>query len=155
MTPVATYKAQFQKALDILKAGLPNAKVAVASNANVYRVWQMLHHNPYAVWRWNEGYPPDFSGICQTMLKNATSHAAADEARRQTVLQRLRDYNTAAKGVCATWSRCRYDNDTLHNYPFPTSMLSTTDYFHPNIQGQATTSSEGWKVVTAAGWLQG
>lgn len=153
MTPVSTYKAQYQKAIDILKAGLPNAKVVVASNANVYHLWEILHHNLAALSRWASGW--DLGGICQTLLKNASSHKTVDEDRRRFVRQRIIDYNQAAKEVCATWSRCLYDNDTLFNYKFTTDMVSTQDYFHPNIKGQATTSSVGWGIVTANGWLQG
>ena len=49
MTPVATLRSQLQTALTTLSAGLPNARIFVASIPDVYHLWQLLHTNFAAV----------------------------------------------------------------------------------------------------------
>ena len=82
MTPAATLAAQLRTALQTLSAGLPNARIFVASVPNVYRLWAILHTDLLAVLTW------DIGGICQSLLANPTSTAPADVARRQQVYDR-------------------------------------------------------------------
>jgi lysophospholipase L1-like esterase len=142
MTSVASYRASIDTTLDRLNAGLPNANILVASIPNVYRLWQVGHSYPLSVWYW------DTAGICQSMMANATSTSATDEARRQTVLQRVKDYNTQLAQSCAAHTNCRFDSNAVFNWQFAYSDLSW-DTFHPSIAGQgklaaATYSVYGW-----------
>lgn len=130
MTSVSSYRASIDQTLSRLNSGLPNAKILVASIPNVYRVWEVGHTNPASAWYW------DSVGLCQSMLANATSTAPADEARRQVVLQRVRDYNTQLAQSCAAHTNCRFDNNVVFNWQFSISDLSW-DTFHPNTAGQA------------------
>ncbi|MDQ2805791.1 MAG: GDSL-type esterase/lipase family protein [Chloroflexota bacterium] len=131
MTPVATYRAQFQTALDTLAAGLPDARIYVLSVPNIYNLWAVLKDNAGARAAWST-----FS-ICQSMLVNPTSTAQADVDRRARVLQRVVDYNTQLAQVCATSIHCRFDNNATFNTTFAAADISTRDYFHPAISGQA------------------
>src|SRR5215204_1605519 len=62
MTPVDTFRTQFDVTLQTLFAGLPrNAHVFVASIPNIYQLWEVLHTNPTAAFIW------DAFNICQSM----------------------------------------------------------------------------------------
>ncbi len=131
MTPVATYRAQFQTALDTIAGGLPDARIYVLSVPNIYNLWAALKENASARATW-----ATFS-ICQSMLANPLSKAQPDLDRRARVLQRVVDYNTQLAQVCATSIHCRFDNNATFNTTFAGADVSTRDYFHPVISGQA------------------
>ncbi len=130
MTPVATYRAQFQTALNTIAAGLPDARIYVLSVPNIYNLWSVLHGNAGARFVWST------YGICQAMLANPDSQAQADVDRRARVLQRVVDYNRQLAEVCATDIHCRFDNNATFNTPFAAADITTRDYFHPTISGQ-------------------
>jgi lysophospholipase L1-like esterase len=131
MTPVATFRAQVDAALNTLNAGLPNAKIFIASIPDIKRLWQVGRGSFAARTVWAIG------GICQTMLRNPTSTAQADEDRRNRVRQRVADFNAQLAQSCAAHTNCRFDGNVVFNYPFTLSMVSGWDYFHPNTTGQA------------------
>jgi lysophospholipase L1-like esterase len=140
MTSVASFQSSFQAAIDTLRTQLPNARISVGSVPNVYWLWQLLRNNSSARSAWSN------FGICQSMLANPTSNTAADEARRQRVLQRVRDFNTVLRNVCGAYVNCRYDNDTAFNYQFKATEVSTRDYFHPSVAGQKAIAEIEWAV---------
>ncbi|MGI8587079.1 MAG: S-layer homology domain-containing protein [Chloroflexia bacterium] len=131
MTPVVTFNQQFQAALDTLASGSPNSRIYVSSIPNIYNLWLILHTNSSAVAVWNS------VGICQSMLANPTSTAQPDVDRRARVNQRVVDFNTHLASVCATNIHCRFDNNGTYNSNFLPSDVSTIDYFHPSVPGQA------------------
>jgi lysophospholipase L1-like esterase len=131
MTPVATYRAQFQTAMNTLAAGLPDSRIYVLSVPNIYNLWLILKDDSSARSTWS------LFGICQSMLANPLSTAQEDVDRRNRVRQRVIDYNTQLAEVCATNIHCRFDNNAAFNTPFVPSDVSTRDYFHPTIAGQA------------------
>ncbi len=131
MTPVATYRAQVDAALATLKNGLPNARVFVVSVPDVKRLWFIGKGNWSARFAWST------LNICQSILANPTSTAAADVARRDRVRQRVVDFNNQLAQACAAYgSNCRFDGNAVFNYPFVLSQISTWDYFHPSGEGQ-------------------
>src|SRR5437660_5022841 len=71
------------------------------------------------------------------MLAKMQSTAHPDVDRRNRVSQRLVDFNTQLAEVCAGYSHCRFDNNAVFNTAFTPSDVSTRDYFHPSISGQA------------------
>jgi lysophospholipase L1-like esterase len=141
MTPVATFEAQFQAALQSLTAGLPNARVFVASIPDVYHLWEILHTNFSAVLTWSIG------GICQSLLANPWSNAPADVARRRQVRDRNIADNEALARVCAQFSQCRFDGNAAFNLQFVPSDVSTRDYFHPSVSGQARAAAVTWAAT--------
>lgn len=131
MTPVATYRSRVDAALAQLKSGLPSVRVFLASIPDVYRLWQVEHTNWKALSVWAG------ADICQSLLANASSTSAADEARRQRVRTRVADFNTQLAQACAAYgSNCRFDGNAVFRYPFAASEVSEWDYFHPNVYGQ-------------------
>jgi GDSL-like Lipase/Acylhydrolase family len=141
MTPTATLEAQSQTALQTLSSGLPNARIYVVSIPNVYRLWEILHTNLNAVLTWTLG------GICQSLLANPMSTAPADVARRQQVYDRNVADNDAIQRVCARFIHCRFDGNAAFNLQFVRADVSTRDYFHPSVSGQARAAAVTWAAT--------
>jgi hypothetical protein len=141
MTPTATFEAQFQAAMESLTSGLPNSRIFVASIPDVYRLWEILHNNFSAVLTWSIG------GICQSLLANPWSSAPADVARRQQVRDRNVADNAALARVCAQFINCRFDGNAAFNLQFVPSDVSTRDYFHPSVSGQAKAAKVTWEAT--------
>jgi len=135
LTPTATFRAQFHATLHILRTGLPDTRVFVASIPDLHQLWSALRTDPVAqlVWR--------TAGICPPMLD-----AANTPADRQAVIDRERELNKVLHDVCATWSRCRFDDYLTYDYDFTRDLVSKLDYFHPNLRGQATLSAVTWEA---------
>jgi lysophospholipase L1-like esterase len=148
MTPVATYRSQFQTAMNTLTTGFPNRRIFVVSVPDVYQLWAVLHTDPNALSAWN-----NFS-ICQSLLANPTSMAQADVDRRARVRQRNIDFNTQLAEVCALYPQCSFDNNAIFNGQFTPADVSDFDYFHPSIQGQINLAAGAWAVydMDEDGW---
>lgn len=132
MTPVATFRGRVDTALATLKTRVPAARVLVISIPDLKRLWSVGRVSPLARTAWT------LLGICQSMLANPTSTAAADAARRDRVRQRVVDYNAQLAQACAGYgANCRFDGNVVFNYPFTLGQVSSWDYFHPNTTGQA------------------
>lgn len=140
MTPVATFRGQFQAAMDKLATGSPNARVYVLSIPNVYLLWQLFKGNSSARFIWS------FAGICQSLLANPTSTQQADIDRRNRVKQRVIDFNAQLQQVCALYTQCRFDNNAVFNTSYVASDVSTKDYFHPSVSGQAKLATVAWNA---------
>lgn len=143
MTPVDTFRAQYSAALSTVTSGLPNARVFVASIPDI--------HQLFSLYRWDLGANTVWAtaGICQSMLANPWSSSSADVARRARVRQRNIDYNTVLAEVCAWYSRCRFDNNAVFNTAFVRSDVTTRDYFHPSVSGQAKLAAVTWAQAEA------
>ncbi|SEH01963.1 Lysophospholipase L1 [Nonomuraea solani] len=140
MTPVATYRRRMESALAELRAGMPRARVFLASIPDLRRLWQVGRSNPLARTFWSVGR------ICQSLLAKPTSTRAADTERRDRVRARVIAYNRAAAEVCAAYGpACRTDGGAVFAYPFTLSHLSKWDYFHPNIAGQRALADQTFK----------
>lgn len=132
MTSVAAFRGSLDSALGTLKAGLPDAKVLLISVPDLKRLWQVGKDSASARTAWG------LFSICQSMLANPTSTAAADTARRDRVRQRVIDFNGQLAAACAAYgANCKYDGGAVFGYAFQLSQISTWDYFHPNASGQA------------------
>jgi hypothetical protein len=130
---------ELRSALSTLATNDPTAQIYVASIPNVYRLWQVLHTNLAADLVWS------FAGICQSLLANPTSTSSADQARRLQVQQRTIADNGVIASVCAEFAgRCHFDNDAVYNIAFSAGDVTTRDYFHPNVGGQAKAAATTW-----------
>jgi len=138
MTPVATYQSEFEQAMNTLTKGVPGAQINIGSLPNVYRLWEIFHRNSSADNTWNS------LKICQSLLANPTSTAQADEERRVQVRQRVEEFDSVLQSVCAKYTQCKYDNGAGFKTQFATNDVSTRDYFHPNVEGQALIASIAW-----------
>ena len=143
MTPVATFRAQFEQAMVAVTTGLPSARIFVASIPNVHNLWAIYRDSFSARTGWA------LAGICQSMLARPASNADADVARRERVRQRNIDYNTQLAQVCAVYFSCRFDGNAVFNTAFVRSDVTTRDYFHPSLSGQAKLASVTWAATFA------
>jgi lysophospholipase L1-like esterase len=145
MTPVDVFQSQFAGAMASLTASLPNARVFVSSIPDVHQLFSLYRFDlgANAVWA--------IAGICQSMLANPLSNSSADVARRARVRQRNIDYNTVLGQVCAFYTLCRFDGNAVFNTAFTRSDVTTRDYFHPSVNGQAKLAAITWGA--AAGFL--
>src|SRR4051794_21288262 len=135
MTPTATFSTQFSNALNAFHTAHPGSLVFVSSIPNIYQLWSTLHTNRSAASAWRT------FGICQSMLS-----ASNDENTRQAVLAQEKADNAELATVCTPTLNCRFDNYAVFNYAFQPSEVSTVDYFHPSITGQATLAALTWKA---------
>jgi hypothetical protein len=139
MTDPTVLGDELRSALSTLATNDPTAQIYVASIPNVYRLWQVLHTNLAADLVWS------FAGICQSLLANPTSTSSADQARRLQVQQRTIADNGVIASVCAEFAgRCHFDNDAVYNIAFSAGDVTTRDYFHPNVGGQAKAAATTW-----------
>jgi hypothetical protein len=84
--------------------------------------------------------------VCKSMLASK-----ATEQQRQLVLAQLQADNTALATVCATYTACRWDGGAAFNASFTPTQISTVDYFHPSVAGQALLAATEWSAGPYAG----
>ncbi|MEU3658685.1 SGNH/GDSL hydrolase family protein [Streptomyces sp. NPDC032940] len=142
MTPVADFRAQFEDAMRTLRGTLPRAQVYVAGIPDLKRLWSEGRTNPLGKQVWK-------LGICPSMLADADAVDPAATLRRNTVRDRVDDYNEVLRDVCAKDRRCRTDGGAVHAYRFGTGQLSQWDWFHPSVNGQARLAEIAYRAVTA------
>jgi len=133
MTSPEDFGASFSQAMATLMAPGQDRYVFVSSIPNIYQLWQVLHTNSLARWAWANFH------ICQSMLG-----ATRTEAERQQVVDRERAFNQILSDVCAQYPRCRWDGGAVYNYQFSASQVSTLDFFHPSLSGQAALARVTW-----------
>jgi hypothetical protein len=93
----------------------------------------VLHTNSLARWVWAT------AKICQSMLA-----ATNTDTQRQQVVAREQAFNQILAQECAKYSRCRWDGGAVYNYRFSASQVSTLDFFHPSLSGQAALARVTW-----------
>jgi lysophospholipase L1-like esterase len=133
MTSTDAFRSQFSQAMATLMAQDPDPYVFVSSIPNIYQLWQVLHTNSLARWVWST------AKICQSMLA-----ATNTDTQRQQVKAREEAFNQVLAEVCAAYARCRWNNKAVYNYPFSASQVSTLDFFHPSLNGQAALARITW-----------
>jgi len=133
MTSTTSFRDSFSQAMTALLGQNQDRYVFVSSIPNIYQLWQVLHTNSTARWVWANLH------ICQSMLG-----ATRTEADRQLVVAREQAFNQILAEECAKYSRCRWDNWAVYNFQFSASQVSTLDYFHPSLSGQASLAKITW-----------
>lgn len=142
MTPVAAFRSSFEEAMETLRKDAPKAQVYVASVPDLKRLWSEGRANPLGKQVWG-------LGICPSMLADPDDLDVAAATRRDTVRERVEAYNTVLAEVCAKDARCRFDGGAVFAYRFGTAELSTWDWFHPGVKGQARLAEIAYEAVTA------
>src|SRR5215208_5727879 len=133
MTSSDSFRDSFRQAMTALLGQNQDRYVFVSSIPNIYQLWQVLHTNSTARWVWST------AKICQSMLG-----ATRTEAERQLVVDREKALNQILAQVCATYPRCRWDGGAVYNYQFSASQVSSLDFFHPSLSGQAALARITW-----------
>ena len=135
MTPTATFASEIQTALNDFFSADPQAHVYLSSLPNIYQLWSILHTNTQAQSTWAA------FNICQSMLAASNT----DAQRQQVATQEAAD-NAALATACSQHAGCRWDSYAGFNFAFTASMVSTLDYFHPNVSGQNAIAGLTWKA---------
>ncbi|MET0735301.1 MAG: SGNH/GDSL hydrolase family protein [Microbacterium sp.] len=138
MTPTATFKANVAAALTTLATSTAAPEIFVASIPSLTRLYEINKTSISARLAWG------LLQTCQSMLANPSSTKAVDVQRRAAVQQRVNEYNQALAEACAVTVKCRFDGGALANYAFSKADISTRDYFHPSLAGQATIANVTW-----------
>ena len=141
MTPTTTFRSQFDTALRGFFAAraaagaTTPATVAVSSIPNIYNLWSVLHTSSSARFTWS------LLGECKSMLASRNT-----EAQRQLVVTQEIADNQQLADVCAAYAAqgCQWDGLAVYHTSFTASQVSTVDYFHPNVSGQAVLASTAW-----------
>jgi lysophospholipase L1-like esterase len=137
-TSQASFTSAFQEAINTLKSGLPNARIYVSSIPNVFHLWELFHTNKTATRSW------EFTKECPGIMTEPTSEGTAAKNRRAATLAAEEGYDATLKSICAATANCQYDNGALFGASFVASEVSTNDYFHPSITGQASLALLAW-----------
>src|SRR5215831_18690080 len=138
MTPASTLGSQLSTALTNLTSGDPGVQIYVASIPNIYHLWEIFHTNLVANFVWS------FAGICQSLLANPRSTASGDVQRRNQVAAQVTNDNDTLALVCGGFTNCHWDGLAAYKVTFTTSDVTTRDYFHPSVAGQAKEAAALW-----------
>lgn len=137
MTSEAHFAADLNLALGILDQMRPRPQVFVSSIPNIYQLWDVLHADATAQSVWSA------AGMCQSMLAGSNT-----EQMRQLVVQREAAFNAILSNTCAAYANmCRSDGGAVHGYQFTAADVSTLDYFHPSLRGQAKLAEITWDAA--------
>jgi hypothetical protein len=52
------------------------------------------------------------------------------------------------QSVCSSDPECQFDGEAIFNAAFTESEVSTVDYFHPSLTGQASLAALAWSLLT-------
>src|SRR4029453_4662129 len=141
MTKVTVFRDQFTQAMDTLTEGLPEARVHVVSIEDLFQRWESLHAVSKVANAWRS------IPFCPTLLTRPTSNAPKDLERRAAVRARVLDFNAVLAQACAEYPQCTTDGGAALRPPANVTELSTDDYWHPNIAGQATLAGLVWDTL--------
>lgn len=131
ITSTTSFRADFEKAMQQTQG--KSVKVFVSSIPDVNRLYALFATNGSAKFAWS------IYKVCQTVLP-----PGGNDASRQAVATQLAADNTVLHDVCALYTTCTYDNGATNAVTFLTSDVSTVDYFHPSISGQAKLAGVAW-----------
>jgi hypothetical protein len=118
MTPVATFRTQFEAAMETLTQGSPDAAIFVSSIPDIYILWEILKDDSEARAAWST------YNICQSLLANPLSNDPADVERRQRVRERNIEFNVQLEEVCAEYIHCRWDDGAVFGAEYAPVHLS-------------------------------
>jgi lysophospholipase L1-like esterase len=138
MTPVATFRQQFETAIQTLSSGSPRARIFVAGIPNIYRLWRIFKDNLLARTTWS------LFDICQSLLDNPRSDDPEDIARRERVRERIIALNQQLLEVCELYIHCRFDGSVVYSFRFMAEDVSKRDYFHLSLEGQRELAAITW-----------
>lgn len=141
MTVTTTFKANVQAGLAALAASANQPEIFVASIPNIQRMYELSKNSSSARFAWA------LFGTCQSMLANPTSIKQVDIDRRNAVQARVNEFNVALAEACAATAKCRFDNNAVANFAFTSAHISTRDYFHPSLAGQAALAAVTWAAT--------
>lgn len=146
MTAIVDFQVQLRTAINILRTGLPaGSRILMLPVPNFAHFYDITQADPAA--KTHLAGPP--SDQCAPYLgtNGPASRAEADSM--------LAQYDAALKGQCDDIDAkegqtgalyCKYNVSLLADSDFTIKDLSTVDYFHPSLSGQAKMADDAWKA---------
>ncbi|QHF24302.1 hypothetical protein GTU73_09970 [Rathayibacter sp. VKM Ac-2804] len=150
MTTAADFSASASTLLGQISSTWPRATVLLGSMPDIASEWQAVQGTPGKLF-WG------LFSVCRTTrgakADNHVQKGAAYEAAVAAAAERTQQYNDALAAACsAAGPRCVWDGGALTRTPVTKDVLSTVDYFHPNVAGQALVASVLWGPAAVPGW---
>lgn len=144
MTSVETFRTDLAQIVDRVQKARPEARMLMPSIPDLNQLWTIGSKIPAVTDKWNG------SGSCQNLLRDSSSNAPQDEARRAAVAARVDELNAVITEVCSSSTSCIDDGGAVHAYDFSPSEISRIDYFHPSAEGQRAIADIGWQTLMNA-----
>jgi lysophospholipase L1-like esterase len=126
--PPAIFRAEFERALNVVETRAPRARIVVLSIFNVLAMWDAVKTLPGA-------------SVGRNLCISAT------DRDRPLLARAVRRLNQQLASVCARHPDCRYDGGVVYRLRWLRQDISTVDYFHPSLSGQ--------RKIAAALWATG
>jgi len=140
LTSPEAFEADITSSLAVLQRDLPRSRVLLSSIPDLHHLWSVLQGTESAGRAWAS------ANTCPSMLNGANT-----EAERQLVVQRLQVFNEILAEACSRFANCRWDGGAVYGYKFSASDVSTLDFFHPSLGGQAALAELTWNASYWAG----
>ncbi|AZZ55885.1 SGNH/GDSL hydrolase family protein [Rathayibacter iranicus] len=139
MTPASTFRTGASAAITKIRTTWPSARIVLSSVPNIASEWSVVRTGVGAL-VWSGGdLCRTTRGVSSTGRRLSTTAAAASAAAAKT---RTAQYNTALQAACsAAGQLCDWDGGALTATPVTKSLIGTTDYFHPSISVQWSSSN--------------
>jgi lysophospholipase L1-like esterase len=145
LTAPATFQAQLQDALAVLRTGLPRgSRILMLAVPDMPHLHDITQADPAANALLTR---TSIQSGCPPYLGNS-NYMPFDTADRF-----LRQYDAALQSACAGIENgdggtgrlhCTYNPDLLAESDFVIGDMSTYDYFHPSLRGQAKMAANAW-----------
>ncbi|MCK1814263.1 GDSL-type esterase/lipase family protein [Streptomyces sp. XM4011] len=142
MTETEDFRADIERAVEIIRESLPDTQLYVASVPDLLRLWSEGSGSALARTVWG------VAAVCPSMLADPVAVTTEAGERRDSVRERVVEYNAVLESVCAADVLCRYDGGAVFDYAFTPDDLSKWDWFHPSAQGQAALAALAHERIT-------
>ncbi len=145
MTPAATFEAQLREAMTILEGGLPKgSQILMISVPDFVHFWEITQANPAAKaalkLRVNSQNCAPFLG---SRTHSTFAQSKAMLAAYDSILASVCDEVESKFGPSGQL-HCHGNPAALSDKDFVIKDLSTADYFHPSLSGQAKMATAAW-----------
>jgi lysophospholipase L1-like esterase len=147
MTTPTAFETQLRAAMTVLEGGLPpGSRMLMLSVPDFNHFYAITQANPKAKSALGSRY---LNAVCPPFLGTAATHSLAQAsttlASYNNILYKVCDEVEARDGASGTL-HCRHDEAVLSERDFVIGDLSTADYFHPSLTGQAKMAAAAWKA---------
>jgi hypothetical protein len=136
-TPPTQFRDEFQRAIDVLRQRLPNARLLLTSITDEGR--------------WNDGSAQipgngkklSDGTVCDPKLDQ---NGKQDPTRRAEIQGFEKRDDAILQQVCATDAHCRWDGGAFFRLAYTAIDVSKRDAFHPSIEGLNRFASTAWTI---------
>ena len=142
---LASVRSDLATALEVINRGAPDAQIVVASIPSLMSMYLAGRGSAEARFVWS------VASVCPIMLAEPWDQSTAAQARRAAVEERVDAMNAVMAEACRAATRCTSDNGAVNEMPITFADLSTRDYFHPSVSGQAKIAAATWATAVQDG----